>query len=121
MKLMCECCGEVKELQFDGYHFGDRLLEGVMFIASVEDGKLAVRFKEPHDPYLKRLNKKEILEEALEFAEGNDIFQCCDCGEDSWIDTGEPIPPAQEGTIGVAVPVTNIMDFMQGLTKEEGT
>lgn len=60
---------------FDGYNFGDTLLEGVMFKAEIKDnGTMAVSFVNPHGEYEKGLNQRKWLKEAKEYAEENDIF-----------------------------------------------
>lgn len=59
---------------FDGYSFGDRLLEGVMFRATCENGNLVVSFVSPNGEYERLLNQQHWLVEAQKFAEGNDIF-----------------------------------------------
>jgi predicted RNA-binding Zn-ribbon protein involved in translation (DUF1610 family) len=79
MKFNCEKCGKVDEGRFDGYWFGDRQLEGIMFIAKKnDDGTCKVRAED--DKYLATLNKKYWLKMAKEFAEDNDIFICLKCG-----------------------------------------
>ena len=87
MNFDCEKCGKIKEAIFDGYPFGDRLLEGVKFIASKNDkGKCTVRpLGSDDEAYLANLNKKQWLAAAARFAEENDIFECPTCG-------GEVIP-----------------------------
>lgn len=32
-------CGEIPHVLFDGYSFGERMLEGVMFRAFIKDGR----------------------------------------------------------------------------------
>jgi hypothetical protein len=64
----------VSTAYFDGYNFGDRLLEGVSFKAEVADGKMAVSFTNPNGKYEKGLNQSYWLEKAQEFAANHDIF-----------------------------------------------
>jgi len=84
MKFDCETCGKIDEAIFDGYPFGDRLLEGVKFIAKKnDDGTCEVRTKGPDDDqYLEKLNMDYWLQMAKQFAEENDIFECPKCGGD---------------------------------------
>lgn len=58
----------------DGYHFGDRLLEGVMFRVTVKDGDLSVEVIEQCKKYFSRLNQEMWLGAALAYAKDNDIF-----------------------------------------------
>lgn len=65
----------VKIAYFNGYNFGDRLLEGVMFKAIVNDeGDLRVEITDNCKKYFENLNKKKWLGEALDYAKNNDIF-----------------------------------------------
>ena len=85
MKFDCEKCGKIDEAEFDGYPFGDRLLEGVKFVARKnDDGTCEVRPKGSDDEaYLGTLNKKMWLDRAKTFAEAYDIFTCPTCGGDA--------------------------------------
>lgn len=61
----------------NGYYFGDRQLEGVMFKCVLDDkGFLVISTDEDSVPYMSTLNENYWLGAALHFAEGNDIF--CD-------------------------------------------
>lgn len=64
----------VSTAYFDGYDFGDRLLEGVSFKAEVVDGKMTVTFTNPNDKYERGLNQSYWLEQAKAYAEEHDIF-----------------------------------------------
>lgn len=82
MKFNCEKCGKIDEALFDGYEFGDRILEGVKFKARKNDnGTCEVESVDiwENDPYLKGLNKEFWLNNAKQFAEKNDIFICPNC------------------------------------------
>ena len=69
-----------KKAYFDGYGFGDKLLEGVAFCAEInDDGDLVVSFVDPYGPYERKLNQPELLKEALEYALTEDVF--CDSPE----------------------------------------
>ena len=83
MKFDCEKCGKIDEALLNGYLFGDRTLEGVMFkVRKNDDGTCKV---EPangswdKDSYLRELNKEYWMKLAKEFAEQNDIFECPKC------------------------------------------
>ena len=65
-----------KQAKIDGYGFGDRLLEGVMFIITIqEDGTLKVESNEECADYMKQLNVEYWNEKALEFVLGYDLFE----------------------------------------------
>lgn len=68
--------------QVDGYSFGDRLLEGVMFDITIEsDGSLSAKVEKNAESYFEDLNKDKWLKEAIKYAERNDCF-----GEDDeWV------------------------------------
>lgn len=74
----------VKTAYFDGYSFGDRLLEGVWFKATIqEDGTLEVEPCKKSESYLATLNRNYWIKEALQYAEGNDLFSECEGGSES--------------------------------------
>lgn len=68
MKFDCLKCGKIDEALFDGYHFGDRTLEGVMFKARKhDDGSCDVELAEGEwqkDPYLSKLDEKYWMAQA---------------------------------------------------------
>lgn len=64
----------VKEAWFDGYPFGDKLLEGVMFKATISDrGFLFASVGPASAAYFSSLSRK-WLSAAAEYARDNDIF-----------------------------------------------
>jgi len=105
------------QAKFDGYSFGDRLLEGVMFIATIaEDGTLSVEITPEHAGYFSGLNQELWLEKALNFALGNDLFEGMNGIEDiglimddgrynsEWENDINPIGP------GIDIPNANILN-----------
>lgn len=71
------------QAKFDGYSFGDRMLEGVMFVATIEEDKtLSVAIDPDSADYFSDLNEKKWLKEALNFALTNDMFEGMDGTED---------------------------------------
>ena len=64
----------VNEAYFDGYAFGDRLLENVTFKATIKNGKLIVSVVESSRQYFSNLNQKKWLKAAKDYAKQNDIF-----------------------------------------------
>lgn len=64
------------QAKFDGYAFGDRMLEGVMFVATIEEDKtLSVAIDPDSADYFSDLNEKKWLKEALNYALENDMFE----------------------------------------------
>jgi len=59
----------------DGYAFGDRLLEGVMFKIKAKDGVLTAEVMPRSAAYFEHLNKEKWLAEAVRYAERNDLFE----------------------------------------------
>lgn len=83
IKFVCDKCGEVKVATFDGYPFGDRLLEGVKFDAVLNDeGEVSVSVRPEAEAYFADLNQKKWLAEAKRFIEGTDVVNCGVCGEE---------------------------------------
>lgn len=79
--IKCPNCGHtMKEVIFNGYQFGDRLLEGVMFIATLqEDGSLKVMgVTKESKPYFDKLNPN-WLDIAQKFIDSmfEDVFAGC--------------------------------------------
>jgi hypothetical protein len=77
MRFQCENCGDVDEVTFDGYHFAERLLEGVKFRAKLIDGEVQISY--PEDAYTKKLNMKELVKDAKAFVEETDEVTCAKC------------------------------------------
>jgi len=78
MKFNCGSCGKIDEAVFDGYLFGDRLLEGVKFAARKnDDGSCEVRLMEPGT--LAVPDEKHWMSLAKKFAEQNDVLECPAC------------------------------------------
>lgn len=66
---------EYQVAYFDGYAFGDRVLEGVMFKATLLPNKhLEVTIAPDSLDYFSDLNMGKWTKEALEFALTNDVF-----------------------------------------------
>ena len=66
----------VKETWFDGYPFGDKVLEGVMFKATIGDsGRMSVAVAPSCADYFSSLNEKKWLKAAIDHAQDNDMFQ----------------------------------------------
>jgi hypothetical protein len=83
----CSSCGhQFDELLIDGYSFGDRLLEGVMFTVRVKKGNpKVVGVDASSQAYFSQLNQSMWLKEAQAYMEGNwdDVLGACPkCRED---------------------------------------
>jgi hypothetical protein len=81
-KFYCDKCGEIDHVLMDGYAFGDRLLEGVMFEVRVGKKGLDVKVADDCEEYFSGLNTKKWLKAAKEHAQENDIATCPRCQED---------------------------------------
>lgn len=82
-KLKCDDCGELDHVLFDGYAFGDRMLEGVMFQARLEgEEDFVVVFAPGNEHYTKKLNTDYWLAAAKVHAAELDIAVCPKCNDD---------------------------------------
>ena len=86
----CLTCNKIiDEVDVDGYAFGGRLLEGVIYRIKNVDGKPkilglsdGIKVVDPKDdPYVGRLNIKYWNEMCLEYCEELDIANCTWCGD----------------------------------------
>ena len=84
-------CGEIPHIIFDGYGFGDRQFEGVMFKAMIVEGLIAPGFDSlvvdsvddwNTDPYLGDFNKSQIIKRATNYIRDHDVATCPKCGND---------------------------------------
>ena len=80
MSLNCTKCGEIDHVFIDGYPFGDRLLEGVLFKVEDKNGKPhAIGVAEESAEYFSGLNEKKWLKECEAFCLELDIIECPIC------------------------------------------
>ena len=71
--------GAFYQAMFDGYSVGDTLLEGITFIATVnEDHSMSVEVDSKDVEYFSDFNEKKWLKAALDFAENTDVFKSLD-------------------------------------------
>ena len=76
-----ELGSEYQVVYFDGYSFGDRLLEGVGFKAELTpEGFLEVSTAPGSVKYMENLNEVKWLRSALDFAENTDTFNVSEDG-----------------------------------------
>lgn len=73
-----KCKANVDAVYFDGYAFGDRLLEGVMFKLTKE-GEVYFKDDPATDAYVQQLNTEYWLTAAVDWIEDNDIADCVYC------------------------------------------
>jgi hypothetical protein len=78
MKLKCEECGNTRTFQVDGYDFGDRLLEGVMFSVAIREGKLKC-IGYPKDGYTGTLNMDHWMRVCNDYLKDADFVYCKKC------------------------------------------
>ena len=90
-KFYCPKHGAIDCVYVDGYHFGDRLLEGVDFkITLNDDGTYNAELEEALGRYF---NEEKILKDCIEFVEQTDFGKCCvnGCHLDVGVD-GDTVP-----------------------------
>ena len=72
-----------KQAKLDGYRVGERLLEGMHFLLTInDDGTLSVETPQSAKDYMSKLNEERWLKEALDYAKDNDFFEGLDGLED---------------------------------------
>lgn len=70
-----EDTNHLKQAKVDGYHFGDRLMEGVYFVITInDDGTLSATVDPRHAGYFEQFNAELWYNKAIDHALGNDIF-----------------------------------------------
>ena len=116
MNFICENCGQIQEALMDGYFFGDRLMEDVMFVVTLDDShKATVRISEKDADYFKQFNAEEWYKQGREFAEENDFFTCPKCQGECWpedmdVDNSPAVPLKQIPMMGAGGLKKLIMD-----------
>jgi hypothetical protein len=89
---------------FDGYPVGDRLLDGVLFIVKIVDGKLEVTIHPNNEKYFSTLNTKLWLKKVTDYVQDYDVFihpEYPENEEDVYLVTDEPAKPVV-GVVGKA-------------------
>ena len=95
----CWNCDNHHSFQVDGYNWGDRVLEGVMFTVTFDSGIATVSLPDwKKNKYLKRLNIPKFCQEIQDdFINRpgyfNDMLKCSSC--DNWL--------AQDNELGVGL------------------
>jgi hypothetical protein len=82
-KINCSECGDLEFALIDGYAFGERLLEGVLFEIRIVNGAIESRYHEPDDAKALFKTKAEAgkwRKEAEAFVgEMEDSLECPKC------------------------------------------
>ena len=106
-------------VKVDGYSFGDRLLEGVIFDITIEsDGSLSAKVEKSAEYYFEDLNKEKWLKAAIKCAERNDCFV-----DDEWVlveDTTN-INTTQNATQNSPTPIKIVAKSGSAMRKTFGT
>ena len=72
-----------KQAKLDGYRVGERLLEGMHFLLTInDDGRLSVETPQSAKDYMSKLNEERWLKQALDYVKDNDLFEGLDGLED---------------------------------------
>ena len=83
-RIICDGCK--KELDYvlvNGYPFGDRLMEGVMFKVCLSKNKwICIGVEEEAKEYIKQFNWKYWKSICESFCNENDLAHCPLCGEE---------------------------------------
>jgi hypothetical protein len=107
----------------NGYHFGDRLLEGVMFKVVIEKGNKikAIDVDEDSRGYTSGLNMKRWIKAATDFASTNDIFYSSSQGNDEIFivdsETRETCPNIPRRRSATPITMCSMHDIVTALTK----
>jgi len=108
MELKCDNCGMIDHVLVDGYWFGDRLLESVMFKVKDQDGiPTALGVFEAATEYFSDLNQQKWLKACEEFCETLDFAQCPKCGDDVVV-WGNPV------ITGITPPAPKVIQMTRG-------
>ncbi len=110
MKKFMTTKGQVDSAIIDGYTFGDRLLEGVKFIITIDKkGKFHAEVHPEDKSYMEDFNEKKWLKRAVEYVEDDrDGFE-----DDVWIEWDEDDEPtATVKKAPVPIQMANIKDIL---------
>jgi len=76
-----QCQKKLYVVHVDGYGFGSRLLEDVMFEVENCDGKpIALQVEQDAEPYFQQLNRKYWFDMCEEYCKDLDTAYCPTCG-----------------------------------------
>lgn len=83
-KFYCERCDkEYTTVYADGYYIGDRLMEDVMFLVTMDQGKpVCIGVADECKPYMEQFNLKHWKKRCNEWCENMEEYVCPECGGD---------------------------------------
>ncbi len=83
-KIICDNCGaDLDYVLVDGYAFGDRMMEGVMFrVRLFEDRWICDGVRDEDKAYMSKFDWKYWKSRCEEYCQANDLAQCPLCGEE---------------------------------------
>jgi len=112
MKLYCSHCGKEKKTAYvDGYHFGERLLEGIKFMLEIQDNKLTCTgVAEQDQEYFSTLNEDKWIDACNEYCEDVDIIKCIDCNQDVEVDRDDDYDELDKH-VGLPIKATALSDI----------
>ena len=108
--LHCENCFHPGPFLINGYFFGDRILEDVMFEVSIDKQGKAYYTGYDKSPYTEGLNMEHWIKRCSEYLENADILECSRCNHDVYLPWDES-SPRPEGVVGKAV---SLKEFIKG-------
>ena len=97
---------QIDTAHFDGYCV-DRILDEVIFITKIVDGKLQVTISPDDEGYFSTLNTEYWLKRVTDYVQDYDVFIHPENGEDVYLVTDEPYQPV-EGVVGKVVTFADI-------------
>ena len=97
----CETCKQEKStVLVDGYAFGDRLFDGVMFVVENVNGKpICSGVVEEDKVYFDGENKKKWINECEDYCQDLDVASCPDCNDDIAVWHWLLEQPARQGKV----------------------
>ena len=111
-EIFCECCN--KQLEFvyvDGYSFGDRLMEGVMFSVKAIEGKPnCFGCRKEYELYMKQFNWDHWKKQCEDYCDDLDIATCPICGNDVVVEDEETVGNRPKP---IAIGVQNAKDIIR--------
>lgn len=83
-QIICDGCGrKLDYVLVDGYGFGDKMMEGVMFKVRLSDSGWVCEGMKDKDTeaYMEQFNWDYWSERCEEFVAGDDVAECPYCGD----------------------------------------
>lgn len=105
--FVCDRCGKIRYILVDGYPFGDRQLDGVIFRVNNNNGKPRVAGVVRGKEYFETLNKRLWYKACEDHCRDLDVANCPKCGleVDVWAaGKKRPDPVFVTGISGADIP-----------------